>query len=100
MSLLDVSRWLEARGEFYNRVRGGVITQAALIYAEDSATPNHTERLAWAKDVLYNGNYDARTKEMLRLALMLESVRTNPDVITDEAILQGIASFLPQVIGV
>ncbi len=100
MSLLAVSSILEARGDFYNKVRGAVVTVAAEIYQEDPATANHTERRAWASDCLLNANYEGRTKELYRLALTLPSVITGYDSLTDEAILQGVRDLLPRVLGV
>ena len=100
MSLLNITRILEARGEFYQRVLGAVLTKAVEVYGESSATPNHAERLVWAKDVIAEGNYRRRAEEIYRLALTIPSVIADADALTDEAILAGVESFIPQVIGV
>lgn len=100
MALNDIVTILEARGDFYNRVLGGVVQTAATIYAESPSTTNHAERYAWAQDVLKNGNYRARADEIYRLALTLPAVILDANAIDDESILAGISSFLPQVIGV
>ncbi len=100
MALKDITTILEARGEFYNRVLGGVLQTAATIYAEAPATTNHAARYTWAQDVLLNGNYRTRADEIYRLALTLPAVIVDASAISDEGILAGISTFLPQVIGV
>ena len=98
MSLLNVTKILEARGTFYQRVLGGVLTKAVEIYGEAGSVPNHAERLVWAKSVIQDGNYRAKCDEIYRLALTIPSVIADADALTDEDILSGIESFLPQVV--
>ena len=98
MSLVNVTRILEARGEFYQRVLGAVLTKAVEIYGESPETPQHAERLVWAKDVIAEGNYRAKADEIYRLALTIPSVIADADALTDEDILGGVESFLPQVV--
>lgn len=68
-TLLETSVLLDSTGDLYHKVRGGVIKIAAAVYGEAVETPNHVNRMAWARDVLLTGNIDSRTKEMYRMCM-------------------------------
>lgn len=93
-TLIEVSRLLNARGDLWNKFRGGVIKSAASVYAEADITPNHTARLAWAQDILANGNVDKRTEEMYRMAMTNPTIASAGDASTDNDVEYVIAIHL------
>lgn len=99
MSLVSISTLLNARGELFNKFRGGVIKSAAAVYAEAPATTNHANRLAWAQDVLLAGNIDGRAEEMYRLAMTNVTIVTSGDASPDSDVEWVIAHFLDTVAG-
>ena len=99
MNLLEIARLLNARGDLWNKFRGGVIKLAASVYAESTATENHENRLAWAQDVLLNGNIDRRAEEMYRLAMTNADIVAAGDAALDSDIEWVIAFFLDTVAG-
>ena len=82
-SLIEISTLLNARGDLWNKFRGGVLKSAASVYAEADTTPNHAARLAWAKDVLLAGNVEARAGELYRMALTNPTIASLGDASTD-----------------
>lgn len=99
MSLASISTLLNARGELFNKFRGGVIKSAASVYAEAPETPNHVNRLAWAKDILLSGNVDGRAEEMYRMAMTNVTIVNSGDAAPDSDVEWVIAHFLDTVAG-
>lgn len=96
-TLIEVSRLLNARGDLWNKFRAGVIKSAASVYAEADTTPNHTARLAWAQDILANGNVDKRAEEMYRMGLTNPTIASSGDASTDGDVEYVIAVHLDTV---
>ena len=96
-SLIEVSRLLNARGDLWNKFRGGVIKSAASVYAEADTAPNHAARLNWARDILANGNVDQRAEEMYRMAMTNPTIASNGDASTDSYVEYVIAVHLDTV---
>ena len=96
-TLIEVSRLLNARGDLWNKFRGGVIKSAASVYAEADTTPNHAARLNWARDILANGNVDARAEEMYRMGMTNPTIASLGDASTDNDVEYVIAVHLDTV---
>ena len=88
---------LNARGVLWEKVRGSVIRVAAFVYEESPATENHTNRLAWAVDVLLNGNHDKRALEMYRIAMGNNSIVNAGEAAVDSDIDWLVEHFLNAV---
>ena len=96
-TLIEVSRLLNARGDLWNKFRGGVIKSAASVYAEADTVPNHAARIAWTQDILASGNVDARAEEMYRMGLTNPTIASLGDVSTDNDVEYAIAVNLDTV---
>ena len=96
-TLVEISALLNARGTLWNKFRGAVLKSAASIYAEADTAPNHTARLAWAKDVLQAGNVDQRAGEMYRMALTDSTIASNGDETPDSAVEYVVAVHLDTI---
>jgi len=98
-TLQQTSILLDETGVLYHKVRGAVIKQAAAIYGEAPETPNHANRLLWAKDVLLTGNVAERTAEMYRMAMTNTDVVNAGDAALDNDVEWVVSFFLNTVAG-
>jgi len=60
-----------------NRVHAACLLEVPAIVIEDVATPNHAERLAWAKRILAGGNTAKDAAQQMMTAL----IAVSPDAI-------------------
>lgn len=88
---------LNARGPLWEKFRGAVIKLAAYIYEESPAIENHTNRLAWAVDVLFNQNHEKRTLEMYLLGMGNTTVVSAGDAATDNDVEYVVNYFVNAV---
>jgi hypothetical protein len=97
MALIDIAQLLEQRRVLFDRFKGAAVMAAASVYAENPATENHANRMAWAEDVLLDGNIQKRVEELYRLAMTNATIVSAGNGCADSDIEWVVAHFLNTV---
>ena len=79
-----------------NRIQVVCVEQAKTIFLEDPGTPNHAQRLAWAKDAATfdGGAIAAKQMQSALVEIKMIDPKVTPAEITDADVRSGVATLV------